>query len=202
MSSREGYRWQSRPWSPSEMQARILDGVTRGLTNAQIAAEVGISPDGVKWHISRALSETGLDGRSDLALWWQSPKSDIDFRLDARPPGTRAGRLDYGPTLRAMASSSGARVDWDHSWRILTPPPLDVELAILECPGSAGPAGPISECGPAATAQPGSWGRSPCAGSPSGVPSESLLLGVGAEQHENDAQRTRLCGIEPTIRRA
>jgi DNA-binding CsgD family transcriptional regulator len=96
MSTREGYRWQSRPWSPSDTQARVLDGVARGLTNAQIAAEVGISLDGVKWHISRALAETGLQGRADLALWWQSPRADIDIRLYA--------------TAGAMAEASAAPV--------------------------------------------------------------------------------------------
>jgi DNA-binding CsgD family transcriptional regulator len=83
MSSREGYHWQSRPWQPSELQERVLEGVARGLTNAEIAAEVGISPDGVKWHVSRVLAETGLEGRSNLALWWQSPGHDVDFRMHA-----------------------------------------------------------------------------------------------------------------------
>jgi hypothetical protein len=83
MGAREGYHWAPRTWAPSQIQARILDGVARGLTNAEIAAETGISPDGVKWHVSRALAETGLEGRRALAVWWQSPRPDIRMSLRA-----------------------------------------------------------------------------------------------------------------------
>ncbi len=115
MSSREGYHWQSRPWQPSEVQERILEGVARGLTNAEIAAEVGISPDGVKWHVSRALAETGLDDRHSLAIRWQSPRSDIDIRMLALSDAEGSARpaaqpisLDYAASVRAMARSFGA----------------------------------------------------------------------------------------------
>jgi DNA-binding CsgD family transcriptional regulator len=68
--SREGYHW-FRGWRrPTTAQRRVLDELVAGGTNAQIAARLGISEDGVKWHLSELRDEVGLAGRRELAEWW------------------------------------------------------------------------------------------------------------------------------------
>jgi len=69
--SREGYHW-FRGWrKPTAAQRRVLDELVAGGTNAQIAARLGISEDGVKWHLSELRDETGLGDRRELAAWWE-----------------------------------------------------------------------------------------------------------------------------------
>jgi DNA-binding CsgD family transcriptional regulator len=132
VSAREGYHWAPKQWAPSEMQARVLDGVARGLTNAEIAAEVGISADGVKWHVSRALAETGIEDRRALALWWQSrPDVRMSLRtalgpvtLEYRRPNATASAvlLAVGPLCRLAGSSrsqacpSPETAEWSEGW--------------------------------------------------------------------------------------
>lgn len=122
--TREGYRWQSRSWRPSDSQARVLDGLARGLTNAEIAAEVGLTLDGVKWHVSRALSETGLSDRQSLARWWQGGPLRMSIgeaRATSNEGGDEPLFLDYGSSMRAMAASFDCPDLRDPSWRVLRP---------------------------------------------------------------------------------
>ncbi len=55
----------------SERQCQILDGLAAGRSNSVIAGELGITLDGVKWHVSELLGETGCTNRLELAAWWQ-----------------------------------------------------------------------------------------------------------------------------------
>ena len=127
--TREGYRWQSRPWRPSDVQARILDGVAGGRTNAEIAAELGMTLDGVKWHVSRALSETGLSDRQSLARWWQGGPLRMTI-TGSNEHGARSNdegqarlvTLDYATSMRAMSSSFVVADHRDPSWRLLLTP--------------------------------------------------------------------------------
>ena len=43
----------------------MLEYVREGMTNEQIAREMGISPDGVKFHVSEILSRTGARRRRE-----------------------------------------------------------------------------------------------------------------------------------------
>ena len=52
-------------------QRQILDGLAAGRSNSVIASELGITMDGVKWHVSELLGESGLSSRRDLAEWWR-----------------------------------------------------------------------------------------------------------------------------------
>nr|WP_308198385.1 response regulator transcription factor [Actinomadura terrae] len=52
----------------TERERAVAAGVARGLTNAQIAAELYISVAGVKLHLSRALGKLDLENRTRLAL--------------------------------------------------------------------------------------------------------------------------------------
>jgi DNA-binding CsgD family transcriptional regulator len=73
--SREGYHW-FRGWrKPTAAQRRVLDELVAGGTNAQIAQRLGISEDGVKWHLSELRDETGTADRRELARWWEEQRS-------------------------------------------------------------------------------------------------------------------------------
>ncbi len=47
----------------------MLDELREGGTNAEIGARLGITADGVKFHISNMLRKLGLQGRHELAAW-------------------------------------------------------------------------------------------------------------------------------------
>ena len=51
----------------SPRQLQILDSITRGLSNAQIAAQYDISMESVKTHVKRLLSKIGAANRSEAA---------------------------------------------------------------------------------------------------------------------------------------
>ena len=51
---------------------RIVDGVTRGLRNKEIARQLNISEKTVKSHLSNIFQKLGLEGRFALALFDQS----------------------------------------------------------------------------------------------------------------------------------
>lgn len=49
----------------TERQLAILDSMARGLTNADIAKQFGITPDGVKFHITSILAKLNAANRSE-----------------------------------------------------------------------------------------------------------------------------------------
>jgi DNA-binding NarL/FixJ family response regulator len=53
--------------TPREQQIAVLIG--RGLTNRQIAAELGISERTADTHVSNLLAKLGLSARGQVALW-------------------------------------------------------------------------------------------------------------------------------------
>jgi DNA-binding CsgD family transcriptional regulator len=53
--------------TPAEQH--VLEHVREGLTNVEIAYRLGISPDGVKYHISNMLGKLELPDRKALAAW-------------------------------------------------------------------------------------------------------------------------------------
>jgi DNA-binding CsgD family transcriptional regulator len=48
---------------------RVLEHVREGQTNAEIAVRLGITPDGVKFHVSNMLAKLNLPDRAALAAW-------------------------------------------------------------------------------------------------------------------------------------
>jgi DNA-binding NarL/FixJ family response regulator len=53
------------PTTLSDRQMEVLSAMCRGLTNADIAKMLGISPDGVKFHITAILAKLGAANRSE-----------------------------------------------------------------------------------------------------------------------------------------
>lgn len=63
---------RGRPRHPDILTPReweVLELVREGLTNEQIAERLGISRDGVKYHVSEILSKLGLSSRQEAAAW-------------------------------------------------------------------------------------------------------------------------------------
>jgi len=50
-------------------EQEVLDRLRRGLTNRQIAGDLGISADGVKFHVSSILGKLGVRSRHEAAYW-------------------------------------------------------------------------------------------------------------------------------------
>ena len=97
--SREGFHHHRPGWRPSTAQRRILDTLVDGLTNAEIAVRLRISPETAKWHVSELLAETGLDSRQALAAWWRERQTSYDRRRIALPV---AGLVRLAPLLAAV----------------------------------------------------------------------------------------------------
>jgi two-component system, NarL family, response regulator DesR len=52
-------------------ELEVLDAISRGLRNREIARRLGVSEKTVKTHLSNIFTKTGLRGRFALALWAQ-----------------------------------------------------------------------------------------------------------------------------------
>jgi len=67
MTNRRG-----RPPHPDILTPRqweVLEHVRDGKTNEQIARQLGISPDGVKFHVSEIITKLGVTSRREAATW-------------------------------------------------------------------------------------------------------------------------------------
>src|SRR2546423_1919252 len=81
-----------RPLTPR--QQVILRSVARGKTNKDIAAELGISEQGVKVHISRLLERYGAENRVELVSLtraWPEAEGNGYAELSGDIAGIRAG---------------------------------------------------------------------------------------------------------------
>jgi DNA-binding CsgD family transcriptional regulator len=61
----------------SERKRCVLDGIAAGKSNGVLARERGISVDGVKWHVSELLGDTGCADRHELAAWWRRVRGPV-----------------------------------------------------------------------------------------------------------------------------
>ena len=67
MTNRRG-----RPPHPDILTPRqweVLEHVGEGRTNEQIARQLGISADGVKFHVSEIITKLGVRSRGEAATW-------------------------------------------------------------------------------------------------------------------------------------
>lgn len=104
MTDREGYHW-TRPWRPSTRQQEVLEGVAAGRSNPEIATDLGISVDGVKWHVRELLEHTGLGDRHQLGGWWRE-ETGVTMLLAATEPAPTSLLLCAGPVTSAAFASS------------------------------------------------------------------------------------------------
>jgi DNA-binding NarL/FixJ family response regulator len=84
---------RGRPRHPDVLtprQQEVLEYVRKGMTNEQIATEIGISPDGVKFHVSEILSRTGARRRREAAEWARERERPTARLRSWRASGRRA----------------------------------------------------------------------------------------------------------------
>ena len=97
-----------RPLTPR--QHVILRSVARGRTNKEIAAELGISEQGVKVHISRLLERYGAQNRVELVSLtrsWPDPDDRGYADLSGDIAGIRAGLDKTYQDARALSEMHG-----------------------------------------------------------------------------------------------
>jgi len=90
-------------------QRQVLDGLIRGLTNKEIAGELGIGPDAVKRVISRLLIK--LDAPSRTALVQPALQTDAARRRRSRGPSALS-LLDAVPVPALITRGADHRVEY------------------------------------------------------------------------------------------
>jgi len=65
---------------PTERQLLIIEQVAQGLTNREIADELGISHKVVKKYVSQIYLKVGVRNRIGLALWYEEQVHDGNLR--------------------------------------------------------------------------------------------------------------------------
>ena len=63
---------------------RVVHAVQHGMSNREIAARRGVSPDAVKYHVANAVAKLGLANRQALRRWFRVPGTSA-LRLQERP---------------------------------------------------------------------------------------------------------------------
>ncbi len=70
--------WRSPKWIEprwTDRQVEVLDLIVRGYTNREVAAELGITFGGAKWHVSEVLMKRGVMSRAAAAYWrWRGSR--------------------------------------------------------------------------------------------------------------------------------
>jgi len=82
-------------------QWQVLALLREGLTNDQIAARLGISVDGVKFHVSEILGKLGVSSRNEAARW--SPDSRPAFTASASLRAPRRSGHGHGEWRRSAS---------------------------------------------------------------------------------------------------
>ena len=111
-------------------QRQVLDGLIRGLTNKEIAGELGIGPDAVKRVISRLLIK--LNAPSRTALVQPALQTDAARRRRSRGPSALS-LLDAVPVPALITRGAAHRVEYANpvAKTILTDAGSGIELARL-----------------------------------------------------------------------
>ena len=114
-------------------QREVLDGLIRGLTNKEIAGELGIGPDAVKRVISRLLIK--LNAASRTALVQLALQTDAARRRRSRGPSALS-LLDAVPVPALITRGAAHRVEYANpaAKTILTDAGSTMELSQLFLP--------------------------------------------------------------------
>jgi DNA-binding CsgD family transcriptional regulator len=84
----------------SPRQRQVLDLISRGRTNAEIADSLGVSLDGAKYHVREILGKLGVDSREEAASYWHAYN-----RPTARLARALSGVFGLG-TLKAVVGGA------------------------------------------------------------------------------------------------
>ncbi len=122
-------------------QMEVLELLARGHTNPQIAAALGITLDGAKWHVREIIGKLGASSREEAAALW---------RADRRP-GVRLSRtirgLATGTSLKWLAGAAGVAV--------IGAGVVAVVVAVQGGRSGPAPVSPASTAGPTTPPTPG-----------------------------------------------
>jgi DNA-binding CsgD family transcriptional regulator len=92
-------------------QSLILRNVARGMTNKDIARELGISEQGVKVHISRLLERYGAENRVELInlarAWPEGAQPSAFAEMSGQIAGIRAGLNQTYEEAKALGHANG-----------------------------------------------------------------------------------------------
>lgn len=91
----------------SRRQMEILALIAAGRTNAEIAAHLGISLSGAKYHVSQILSSLEVDTREEAADWWRR-ENGLAYRLRRLSAGLTAVGIGRWVAATSLVSSIGA----------------------------------------------------------------------------------------------
>jgi len=92
----------------TERQRQVLDLLVAGRTNGEIAEILGISLDGVKWHVSQILLKLDVGSREDAAEYWRN-YNGLPRRFSRVFKGLAAGgALRWAGLVAASVAFTGA----------------------------------------------------------------------------------------------
>ena len=81
----------------TKRQLEVIELVTKGLTNREIATELGLGLGTVKAHLTLAMGMMGARNRTDLASKFISLKEeDYDGNQNASPQNAELGQTQHG----------------------------------------------------------------------------------------------------------
>lgn len=84
--------------TPTPRQQRVIELVAQGLTNRDVAKEMGITPRVVRNYLGRIYDKVGLSNRLELALWYEARvhEGKLPRRLNvSRSANSRTVANDY-----------------------------------------------------------------------------------------------------------
>lgn len=121
----------------TERQEAVVRLIAAGLTNGEIAERLGLSLDGVKWHVREILGKFGVDSREDAARLWRERRSPA-----RRVRMWSAAVLGSGPlrwvSLVSITGVGGvAAVVGAIQLRADDVPPVRAKAAVVELPDPA-----------------------------------------------------------------
>lgn len=91
--SRRGRPPHPGPLTPRQQE--VLELVSQGLSNPEIARRLGISPDGAKFHVSEIITRLGVTSRREAARWREersTPAASASLRVLGVERWRRGGR--------------------------------------------------------------------------------------------------------------
>lgn len=100
-----------KPAPLTQRQKTVLEMVARGMTNFEIAQQLGISLDGAKWHLRELFARLGVESREEAAEWWRhehSTREKFTRRMRAMLPGTATRWLAFSAGSVAVVTAIAA----------------------------------------------------------------------------------------------
>jgi DNA-binding NarL/FixJ family response regulator len=72
--------------SLTRREADVLNGLSRGLTNVEIAAELNVNPSTVKSHVRTLYRKLGVSNRTQAAVQYLSEARSGPYQVSAERP--------------------------------------------------------------------------------------------------------------------